>query len=163
MSWDYGMGYGGGGYDADEYDEQEQQDQYEEQPPQRQRRDGQGLRAYAQRVQKENADLKEKLRAQEEALRDLVGQAPQSAGFAPQNTGPQGGYPHPRSEMITPEQQMQISRMQEMGVLGTAAPLGTEREQAVRIQNAKSPQELLDYLASQGNQHGTGNYQGMGY
>ncbi|MEV6049729.1 hypothetical protein [Streptomyces sp. NPDC052107] len=153
----YSMGY----YDGNEYaDEYEEQDQYEEQPPQRQRRDGQGLRAYAQKVQRENAALKEKLREQEDAIRDLMGgQSPQPAGGAPQNILTQ----QPHSPRLTQAEMMQMQRMQEMGVVGVAAPMGTDREQAARIQNAQSPQELMDYLQSQGNQNGTGNYQGMGY
>lgn len=155
------MGYygGGDGYNAD--GGYEEQDDY--QPPQRQRRDGQGLRAYAQRVQAENAALKEQLREREEALRDLMGQAPQGAGNAPQANGSQpGGYQHPRSPMLTPEEQMQMQRMVEMGVMA-APPQGTQAEQITRMRNAQSPQELMEYLRSQGNANGTGNYQGMGY
>ncbi|KUJ38964.1 hypothetical protein ADL25_22280 [Streptomyces sp. NRRL F-5122] len=157
----YGMGYYGGGgayggFDPDEYEEQ----QIEEQPQQRQR-GGQGLRAYAQRVQAENAELKARLQEAEEANRDLLGQGPQGTGYAPQNILTQQNG-NPRSPILTQEEMMQMQRLQEMGVQA-APPLGSDREMANRIQNAASPEELMDILRSQGNTNGTQSYNGQGW
>lgn len=160
MSWDYGMGYGygsGGGYDADA--EYEEQDQYEEQPQQRQRQTGKGLRAYAQRVNKENQDLKRRLAEVEEANRDLMGQDPQMPG-APQNGGPQAGGQRPL--FASDAEAMQFQHMLAQGVVGVAPSMGTQAEQIARIRNARSPEELTEYLRSQGTPLGQ-NYEGMGY
>ncbi|MGW5475424.1 hypothetical protein [Streptomyces sp. NPDC004008] len=150
----YGMGYyDGNEYEADEYEE------FEEQPQQRQPapRSPQ-LRQYVKQMASENKALKKQLDEQKAMLQELMDDNSSTSGFQQQ-----GGYANPRSPRLTPEEQMQVQRMQEMGVVGVAPPMGTEREQAARIQNAKSPEELMEYLRTQGNANGTGNYQGMGY
>lgn len=144
------MGYfgGGDGYDADD-------DEYGyEEPSQRQQRNtprSPGLRAYMKQQAQEIKALKKQVEEQQAMLGELLeGDSPQSSQ----------GVPHSR---LTPEEQLQMQRMQEQGVVGVAAPAGTQAEQIARINAARSPQELTDYLASQGNQTGTGNYNGMGY
>src|SRR5258705_4185884 len=143
----YSMGYYGGENDyAAMYEEQEEQ--YEE--PQPRQRGGQGLRNYAQRVDAENQDLKRRLREQEDAIRDLMANGPQSAGGAPQTTGPQqGGQPH--APRMTDAEQMQYQHMVSTGAVQTAAPMGSEAEMVARIKSTQSPEELEALLASQGN------------
>ncbi|MFF8019823.1 hypothetical protein ACFZDJ_01590 [Streptomyces sp. NPDC007896] len=157
---DYSMGYYGGNDDyAAMYEEQ---DPYEEQPPQRQR-GGQGLRNYAQGVAKENADLKRRLQEQEDAIRDLMANGQQPAGGAPQTTGSQpGGSQMLARPFASDAEQMQYQHLLSQGAM-PAAPMGSQAEQVARIQNAQSPQELMDYLRSQGNTQGMQSYNGQGW
>ncbi|MFF4306997.1 hypothetical protein [Streptomyces sp. NPDC001601] len=163
MGYDYGMGYGydsGSAYDADAEDFE----RYEEEPQMpSQRRGGQSLRNYAQRVDAENQDLKRRLKELEEANRDLLGNGPQSPGNAPQNGGPQpDGYQSIRSAGgLTQAEQQAYRVMQQSGAM-TAPPMGSEAEQIARIRNAKSPDELTEYLRSQTGSTVT-NYEGQGF
>ncbi|MFG3205001.1 hypothetical protein [Streptomyces sp. NPDC048192] len=142
----YGMGYyDGNEYDADEYEEQ---DQYEEQPQQRQRNAPRspGLRQAMRQLNAENQQLKRELDETKAMVQELVDdEAATRNRLFQQQSG------HPRSPRLTQEEMQQMQRMQEMGVLGVAAPMGTQREQAARIQNCKTPEELMAYLQSQGN------------
>jgi hypothetical protein len=160
--YDYSGGFGYYGQDPDEYaDEYEEQ---EEPQPQPRKRGGQGLRAYAQSVDKENQTLKAKLREQEEAIRDLMANGPQAAGVAPQGTGPQQNImQNGHSPRLTQEEMLQAQRMQEMGRLGVSPSAGTQAEQIARIRNASSPEELTEYLRSQGATQMGQSYEGMGY
>ncbi|WP_339128808.1 hypothetical protein WJM95_07675 [Streptomyces sp. f51] len=156
----YDMGYYGGGYgfDADPYEEQEEQ----EEQPQPRKSGGQGLRSYAQRVDRENQDLKRRLAELEDANRDLLGGSPHSPGNAPQNGGPQ---PERRPILATPfasdAEQMQYHHMLSQGNM-SAHPAGSEAEQIARIRNARNAEELTEYLRSQGSQIGQ-SYDGMGF
>lgn len=152
-----GMGY----YDGNSYNEEPDEYEVEEEPQPRQRQSGgQGLRNYAQRVDRENQDLKRRLAMLEEANRDLLGDSSHSPGYAPQN-GPQaGGNPH--SPILTAEEQQQYSRLLAQGAM-PAAPSGSDAEQIARIRNAESPEALMAYLRSQGNTLGTQSYNGQGW
>ncbi|MET7720082.1 hypothetical protein [Streptomyces mirabilis] len=155
MSYDMGYYGGGDGFDADEYEI------IEEEPQQRRRSgQGQGLRAWSQRVQAENADLKRRLAEMEDATRDLLGSSPQAAG-APQNNIMQaGGNPH--SPILTQAEMQQLQRYQSMGMYG-APNQGSEAEMISRINNAKNADELTEYLRSQGMNNTLPNYNGTGY
>ncbi|MFI1044991.1 hypothetical protein ACH4U3_04120 [Streptomyces griseoruber] len=138
--------YDGNDYAADEYEE------YEE-PQQRQQPRSPGLRAHLKAITAENKALKKELESQKAALQELMeGESPQLS---------RDTYA-PNSSTLTAEEQMQIQRMQSMGTLGVAAPAGTQAEQVQRIRAAKSPDELMEYLRSQGSGIGM-NYEGMGY
>lgn len=146
------MSYGGDGYFVDA-DEEEQDEYYEELPQQRQRNAPKtpGLRAHLKSISAENKALKKQLDEQKAMLAELM-----------EADGPQlsnGAYPNSR---LTPEEQMQIAHLQSMGAMG-AAPSGSVADQIQRINAAKSPQELEEYLRSQGNTNGTQSYQGQGY
>ncbi|MEU3981782.1 hypothetical protein AB0F77_17060 [Streptomyces sp. NPDC026672] len=144
----YGMGYyDGNEYDADEYEE------FEEAPPQQQRNAPRspGLRAHVKAITAENVALKRELESQKAMLQELM------EGDAPQIS--QSPYPNSR---LTPEEIMQYQRMQSMGAVGAAPPAGTQEEQIRQIRAAKSPEELTQYLRSQGSMTGM-NYTGVGY
>ncbi|MFD9584493.1 hypothetical protein ACFWBM_07380 [Streptomyces sp. NPDC059980] len=147
---DYSMGYFGGGYayDGDEYEE------FEEQPQQRQQNapKSPGLRAHMKAITTENKQLKQELEEQRAALAELM-----------EGDGSQMFQPGPPRTAVSDAEVMQMQRMQSMGAFGTAAPSGSQAEQVSRIRNAKSPDELMEYLRSQGSVHGTMNYDGMGY
>lgn len=149
MSWEAenSMGYYGAGYAA----EYEEQDEYE--PPQRQQSAPRspGLRSHIRAITTENKALKKELEDQKAALAELM----EGDGHQPSH-----GAPTPR---LTDAERLQYERMQAMGVVGVAAPAGTQAEQIARINAARSPEELMDYLRSQGNTSGTGSYNGMGY
>jgi len=149
MSWDPSMGYYGG--DAD--DEYEEQDDY--QPPQRQQRNAPkspGLRAYMKQQANEIKALKRQVEQQQSMLGELLegGDSPQLSQGVPQSR-------------LTDAEQQQMQRMMAMGVLGVAGPQGTQNEQINAIRAARSPEELTNYLRSQGSVTGTDNYSGMGY
>lgn len=150
MSWDPSMGYYGGSFDAD--DEYEEQDDY--QPPQQRQRNAPkspGLRQHMKAITQENRQLKKELEDSKAALMELMeGDSPQASN---------GAYPR---STLTDAERLQVERMQSMGVLGVASPSGTQAEQISRINNARTPQELTEYLRSQGSVIGT-NYEGMGY
>ncbi|MFJ8023008.1 hypothetical protein [Streptomyces sp. NPDC096311] len=154
----YDMGYYGGGDGYADY-----QEQYEEEPQMpSQRRGGQSLRNYAQRVDAENQDLKRRLTELEEANRDLLQQPP---GYAPQNSQQPNNVlarEQYRPPQFTQAEMLDMQRMRESGVLGVAAPAGTDGEQIARINACKSPDELTAYLASQGNANLT-SYNGRGW
>lgn len=160
---DYSMSYfGGGDYGADPYEGYEV---VEEEEPQPRKRGGQGLRNYAQRVDAENQDLKRRLAELEEANRDLLGQNPQSPGYAPQNGQQAVGQPERRPMTHTPfasdAERMQYQYLLSQGSMA-AAPMGSEAEMVARIRNARTPEELTELIRSQGGQIGQ-NYEGMGY
>ena len=99
----------------------------------------------------ENRQLKEELAAVQASLQELMeGESPQLS---------RGAYPNSR---LTPEEQLQLTRMQQMGVMGVAAPAGTQEEQIRQIRAAKSPEALTEYLRSQGSVVGQ-NYEGQGF
>lgn len=144
------MGYFGGGdsYGADEYEEQD----YYQPPPQRQNTPrSPGLRAAMRQMASENKALKQELETQKAMLQELM------EGDAPQLS--QGSRPVSR---LTDAEQLQMEHMVSTGAMA-APPMGSQAEQIARIRNARSPQELADYLRSQGNTNGTMNYEGMGY
>ncbi|WP_458246328.1 hypothetical protein [Streptomyces sp. MAI_2237] len=147
----YGGGFGYYGGDPDEY-EQDDED-FEPQPQQRRNAPrSPGLRAHMKAITAENRQLKKELEEQKAALAELMeGETLQPS---------QGAYPNSR---LTQEEQLQIQRMQEQGVVGVAAPAGTQAEQIRQIRNAETPDALMAYLRSQGNSAGTQSYNGMGY
>ncbi|MET8534023.1 hypothetical protein ABZV67_19295 [Streptomyces sp. NPDC005065] len=146
----YDMSYYGsdGGYESGEYEP----DQYEE-PQQRQQNAPRspGLRAHVKQLTSDNKALKQQVQDQAAALAELMG-----------DDSPQQAASQPPTSRLTQAEQMQYSRLQEMGVMG-APPMGSDAEQARRVRSCKSPEELAEYLVSQGNTLGTMSYQGMGY
>ncbi|MFJ9245583.1 hypothetical protein [Streptomyces sp. NPDC101776] len=145
---DYSMSYysTGGVFDDDEpygYEEEPQPQQNAPRSP--------GLRAHVKAITAENRQLKKELEEQKAALMELMeGDSPQASN----------AYPNSR---LTQAEILQLTRMQEAGAVGVAAPMNTQLELISRIQNATSPQELMDFLHSQGNTNSTQSYQGMGY
>ncbi|WP_367325354.1 hypothetical protein [Streptomyces sp. HUAS ZL42] len=150
MSFD--MGY----YGSDPYGDAAEYEEFEEQPQQRQRNAPRspGLRAHMKAISAENKALKKQLDEQKAMLQELM-----EGDSSPQQPNAGG---HPRSPLLTPEEQMQYQRMISIGAVHAAPPMGSQQEQINAIRNTKNPQELIDYLRSQGSTIGT-NYEGMGY
>ncbi|MGW4991884.1 hypothetical protein ACWEQ3_30230 [Streptomyces mirabilis] len=147
---DYSMGYYG--FSDDEYEIVE-----EEVPPQRQAPKSPGLRSHLRAITKENAEMKKQLEEQKAMLQELMSEEnPAAGGF---QSGGRQGVARP---FASDAEQMQYQRLQQMGAM-PAAPMGSEAEAIARIRNAKSPEELMEFLRSQGNTQGSQSYNGMGY
>ncbi len=136
--------YNGSDYDADEYED------YEE--PQRQRSAPRtpGLRAAMKAMRSEIAALKK----ERDELKSMNDELMEDSSQPSQGT-------YPRST-LTQAEQLQVQRLQEMGVLGVSAPSGTQAEQIAQMNQCRNAQELQDYLRSQGAPLAQ-NYSGMGY
>lgn len=156
----YGMSYGGDGYYADAdyqqlYEEQEEED-FDPQPQQRRNAPrSPGLRAHMKQITAENKALKKQLDEQKQMLQELMDDGSSAAGGAP------GGPPVQARPFASDAEQMQYQHMLSQGAMA-APPSGSQAEQINAIRSAKSPDELVAYLRSQGSAVGQ-NYEGMGF
>ena len=145
---EYSMGYYGGDADdyttADAYEYERQRQQNAPRTP--------GLRQHLNAITRENATLKKQLDEQKAMLQELM------EGDSQPGT-PAGGMP----PLMTQAEQADYQHMLSQGTAQVAAPMGTQAEQIARIRNAKSPDELMEYLRSQGNTNGTQSYNGQGF